>query len=190
MLEQLSFCARTCLSKKHNVNVICSWLPPPCNVIELNIDGSVSSETGLASFGCVFRDHTGNFLQAAGGIIGWASINTAELLALKTGLQLALQMGWTSPSARTDSLYVFQCRNRIQEISWRHRRILTQLRQTRQALQSIDICFVYRECNSVADLLAKYGSGVLHPDDGIILYSKLSTLYRPALVVRHVLFPM
>lgn len=137
----------------------------------------------LQGFVCIFPDENenGQYLRTAAGTIGRAGRNTAKLWLLNWATVGSTNS--TSVTIHTNSMYVFQCHNRTQEIPWRYNRILMEIRCTHEAFKSVEVCFVYHECTSIADLLAKYGSGVLHLDDRSVSYSQLANSCSSALVV-------
>lgn len=87
----------------------CAWSPPPVDFTRLNTDGSALGNPGHAGIGCIFRNHCGEFIQAASGYIGYTDNNVAEMVALRTGLKLALQRGMSKLLIQTDSHYLFAC---------------------------------------------------------------------------------
>ncbi|KAL6143373.1 hypothetical protein ACLB2K_054068 [Fragaria x ananassa] len=61
------------------------WLPPPCNLVKLNFDGSVCHNKKAAA-GFVIRDHEGNPILAGSRCVGNTSVPIAECSALRDGL--------------------------------------------------------------------------------------------------------
>lgn len=60
---------------------------------------------------------------------------------------------------QTDSSYVFYCMCREEDPAWQHQQIVKNLKERLRLVKNVKISFVYCECNRVADLLSKIGSG-------------------------------
>ncbi|KAL6209547.1 hypothetical protein ACLB2K_020487 [Fragaria x ananassa] len=65
------------------------WLPPPCNLVKLNFDGSICHNKKTAT-GFVVRDHEGNPILAGSRCVGNSSVPIAKCSALRDGLFHAL----------------------------------------------------------------------------------------------------
>ncbi|KAL6213679.1 hypothetical protein ACLB2K_013125 [Fragaria x ananassa] len=65
------------------------WLPPPCNLVKLNFDGSVCHNTKTAT-GFVVKDHEGNPILASSRCVGNSSVSIAECSAFRDDLFHAL----------------------------------------------------------------------------------------------------
>lgn len=121
--------------------------------------------------------------KSALGTIGKTESNYAELWVVLTGLKLAIQLGLLNLSIRTDSRYVFNFLYRTQQPAWKHQRIIKEIRQLRQHFQQLELCFVFRESNGVADVLAKYGSRVLARDENLLSYPQVANPILRSIVV-------
>lgn len=98
-------------------------------------------------------------------------------------MKLAIQLGLLNIPIRTASLYVFNCLNRGQKPAWKHKRIMTEIRQLHRHFEQVVLCFVFRESNGVADVLAKYGSGVQFEDGNMSRYSQIANPILQSVVV-------
>ncbi|KAI3409303.1 uncharacterized protein J3R85_019543 [Psidium guajava] len=80
----------------HKKSIPVSWEKPELGWTKLNFDGSLRGRTGKASIGGVFRDHRAEFLLGYSEPIGRTTSTIAELAALRRGLDLVLQNGWSN----------------------------------------------------------------------------------------------
>lgn len=69
------------------------WIPPPCNMFQLNFDGASKGNSRKAGFGGIFRDHKGTPILTYLGSIGWDINNSEELEGLWQGLIIAQKQG-------------------------------------------------------------------------------------------------
>ncbi|XP_070015524.1 uncharacterized protein [Nicotiana sylvestris] len=88
------------LTEKENVtkvkiSISIKWSKPPSGHIKLNIDGSFKEALSLCGFGGVFRDNNGQWIVGFHGNLPETTPLQAELMALKTGLQIAIRQGFT-----------------------------------------------------------------------------------------------
>jgi ribonuclease HI len=126
------------------------WLPPPSGIVKLNTDGS--ARDGLSSGAGVIRDDAGSVLRAFSSFYGEGTNTEAETRALQEGLQMCSEMGLTAVLVESDSEYVVRC---IQGDYSPTHSIIYRIRRCRRLLQGLGtISHVFREANSVADLLA------------------------------------
>ena len=66
------------------------WIPPPVGLAKINVDATLSKNTGVVSASAVARDSTGNFLGASALVWeGIADPETMKAIAYKKGLPLA-----------------------------------------------------------------------------------------------------
>ncbi|KAL6211498.1 hypothetical protein ACLB2K_016723 [Fragaria x ananassa] len=95
---ELDFRSHNPTSGGHKTNSNCSavpasysikWLPPPCNLVKPNFDGSVCHNKKTAT-GFVVRDHEGNPILAGSRCVGNSSVPITEYSALRDGLFHAL----------------------------------------------------------------------------------------------------
>ena len=76
---------------------------PPTPYITLNTDGSALSNPGIAGVGRILRDHLGHWIASFSLQLGIATNNTAELAAVRQGLDMAWQLGFKFIRLETDS---------------------------------------------------------------------------------------
>ncbi|XP_048544388.1 uncharacterized protein LOC125523394 [Triticum urartu] len=80
------------------------WRKPEAGRLKLNFDGSSRHASQSASIGGVYRDHKGEFVLGYAEPIGAATSSVAELAALRRGLELALENGWSGVWVEGDDL--------------------------------------------------------------------------------------
>lgn len=114
--------------------ILCKWEPPNHPFYCLNIDGSVQLEDHTAGIGCIIRNSSGNLILAGAAYLGRTDINMAELIALRTGILMALRANITSLVIQSDSKYVVSCvrREREQHIGYSYICSKTSLNCTRR----------------------------------------------------------
>ncbi|KAK7382133.1 hypothetical protein VNO80_00850 [Phaseolus coccineus] len=147
-------------SGKDNPNsarLVC-WIPPPKGFVKINCDGGFTLEGRKGSAGGVVRDCEGEFLFGFSTALRVGSAAEAELFAIKIGMELAISMGYKNLIVESDS------QTAVQLINWG---LIEQTHPFYTVVSSIIemgakvdyICWnhVFRETNSVADGLAKYG---------------------------------
>ena len=69
-----------------------TWLPPPKGVVRVDVDGSVFNHLEAACGG-VIRNYKGEWIVGFHRDLGACSVTEAELLAIKTGFELAVSRG-------------------------------------------------------------------------------------------------
>lgn len=80
-----------------------TWTKPEAGQLKLNFDGSCKGESkSKCAIGGVYRDHKGRFVLGYAGRIHEATSSVTELVALKRGLELALENGWRDISIEGD----------------------------------------------------------------------------------------
>lgn len=73
-----------------------TWEKPKIGWTKLNFDGSSEGKAGKASIGGLFRNHKADLLLGYAEPIGRANSMIAELAALRRGLELVLENGWSN----------------------------------------------------------------------------------------------
>ena len=114
----------------------------------------------MAGIGGVFRDSNGRFLQAFSAPVDYTTNNVAELWALRSGLQIALQSSYHHLVIESDSLQTLMDIHRRHTNKWRNRQLLVGCLPLLSSFHTARFLFGYREVNQVADLLAKMGASV------------------------------
>nr|GMD09005.1 putative ribonuclease H protein [Ipomoea batatas] len=148
--------------KKREVKV--AWERPEVGWTKLNFDGSCKCKTGKSSIGGVFRNHEAEFLLGYAESIGKSNSTVAELAALRRGLELVAENGWTRLWLEGDSkslVDVVRRKKRVRcEESQRH---LDRINVIIPELEKCVVGHVFREGNRAADKLAQIGHNLRSP---------------------------
>lgn len=79
------------------------WNPPPAGAVRVDVDASVLNQQ-LAACGGLIRNYKGEWIVGFHRDLGACSITEVELLAIKTGLHLAVSRGHSRIVVYSDSL--------------------------------------------------------------------------------------
>ncbi|CAA7054654.1 unnamed protein product [Microthlaspi erraticum] len=147
--------------RKQAIEVV--WKNPEIGCTKLNFDGSRGSK-GQASIGGIFRNHKAEFLLGYSESIGEATSTVAEFAALKRGLELVLENGWTDLWLEGDAKIIVDIiskrgRLRCEEA----RKHVNYINVVMPELSNCVLSHVYREGNRAADKLAKLGHQFQNP---------------------------
>ncbi|KAJ1403735.1 Ribonuclease H domain [Sesbania bispinosa] len=97
---------------QHNYCVVdVGWTYPAQDWIKCNKDGSMRGRGGSISCGGFFRDTSRKWIQGFGKNLGTDSVLTAELQAIYTALNLAMNLHIDKLSIESDSSVVVQLIN-------------------------------------------------------------------------------
>ncbi|XP_044430504.1 uncharacterized protein [Triticum aestivum] len=135
---------------------------PKARRLKLNFDGSSkhdeSRRASIGAFGGVFRDHKGKFVLGYGGRIVKATSSVAELVALRRGLELALENGRLGISIEgdfetaADAIASRACVRAKEDMKQ-----FTAITKMLPPLGKVTVTHVGRDGNKVADCFAKLG---------------------------------
>ncbi|XP_062085639.1 uncharacterized protein LOC133791738 [Humulus lupulus] len=132
------------------------WHPPDTNCLKVNVDAGLSKEKGRWGCAAVARDSFGQFRGFRSLLLDRpVEPFVAELIAIRVGMNLGLELGPASFSVESDSL------NAVQAISsptegYRDWDGLTQsLLALMASPRFLGCSFVRREANNLAHFLAK-----------------------------------
>jgi ribonuclease HI len=140
------------------------WLPPTNGCIKVNFDGSSRSNSGKAGCGICLRNHLGEVLAFKCLSLPSSTNNTAEAFGLLYGLVLAKNLELKVIHIEGDSNLIINACIKRQIINWRIKYIMSKIWCLIDSFDSCLISHTYREGNSVADLLAKWGSDGINLD--------------------------
>lgn len=127
------------------------WSRPPPGVFALNIDGS--SKDNPAAGGGVIRNDQGDFIAAFYAYFGAGSNNAAETRSLFMGLLLCGELGISRVQIQTDSLLVANWFSGVYEKPWSLKPWWDRIGELVEG-KEVNIKHIFREANSIADLLA------------------------------------
>lgn len=148
--------------KKREVEV--SWKKPEFGWTKLNFDGSCKCKTGKSSIGGVFRNHEAEFLLGYAESIGKSNSTVAELFALRRGLELVAENGWTRLWLEGDSKSLVDVVRRKKRLRCeKSQRELDRINDIIPKLETCMVGHVFREGNRAADKLAQLGHHLKSP---------------------------
>ncbi|CAN0879346.1 Putative ribonuclease H protein At1g65750 [Linum grandiflorum] len=128
------------------------WQAPPENWVTVNTDGSVLQPGNRATGGGVIRDSYGRVLKTFVANSGSCSITRAELRGVIHGLSLAWDMGYRKVCLQMDSSCALAFL-----LDANHGSYIREARQLLARDWEVIASHIYREGNTVADLLAHHG---------------------------------
>ncbi|KAK1288055.1 hypothetical protein QJS10_CPB19g00491 [Acorus calamus] len=148
-------------------DIFFAWDPPPDSWVKCNSDGSLSDDR--AGFGALLCDSQGKFLIGQASRVPPASINHLELLGVKSGALLCLQLNLSKVQFATDSTTVTCWLQGRGTVPWTSKRDLIETFESLSHLEDWSISHTYREANAPADLLAaresSLGSTIIYTQD-------------------------
>ncbi|XVF36663.1 hypothetical protein REPUB_Repub19eG0076600 [Reevesia pubescens] len=130
------------------------WEKPPLHAVKINVDGSVSKDTGMAFAGGVIRDNNGEWITGFNYRVGTCNITTAELWGIYQGIILCWNKGYREVELESDSTVA------IKKINTAHNQFDTDgslvgaIQGILQRNWNCKIRHIYREANQCADWMA------------------------------------
>lgn len=76
------------------------------NSITINVDGASRGNPGPSGIGYIIHDNTGKIVEQGGEFIGFATSRVAEYLAMRKGIDRAIELGYSNVRFISDSLMV------------------------------------------------------------------------------------
>ncbi|CAN1245063.1 Putative ribonuclease H protein At1g65750 [Linum grandiflorum] len=133
------------------------WQAPPEDYVTVNTDGSVLQPGSRAAGGGVIHDSQGRVLKAFAANFGSCSITRAELRGAIHGLSLAWDLGYRKVYFQMDSSCALAFLLGDPPDDARHGSCIREARQLLNRDWEVITSHIYREGNTVADLLAHHG---------------------------------
>lgn len=133
-----------------------NWEPPPINWVKINTDGSFHNPN-RAGFGGIFRGARPSFLGAFSCKADVLSAIEVEILAVIEAVRVAWNKHWSNLWLETDSSLVVHYFKAPHLVPWRFKTSWANCLHIVRKL-NFRVSHVYREGNSVADVLANYGA--------------------------------
>ncbi|XP_026439307.1 uncharacterized protein LOC113337995 [Papaver somniferum] len=130
--------------------IFISWQYPQNGFFKINIDG-FSNDDGFAGIDGVIRDESGAFVACYWKHIFKNNNNVAEVLAIRDGLRLAVDLGLHYLEVESDSSYVVQLCNEEVQPNWDCFGLLKEISGLKSRFSQVKIQQRYREANKVAD---------------------------------------
>ena len=134
--------------------ILLSWVKPPLGHFKLNVDGS-RDENGTIGAGGIIRNWSGSWIQGFSHNIGGGELIQAEVWGIFIGLKMTNDLQIKKLLIESDSAIAV---NLLMSADIDLHPLATIIRNCHGLMKLFDSCqiqHVYRECNYVADALAK-----------------------------------
>lgn len=134
------------------------WFPPTDNWFKLNSDGSSMGNPGRAGGGGIIRNFQGDWPDWVSGYaraIGYTTSVTAELWALRDGINLCIESSLTNVLIELDAKIVVDMLKKNEGSSNSNDIILADCKEGLQKIPKVQIQHCYREANKCANALAR-----------------------------------
>ncbi|XP_016436949.2 uncharacterized protein LOC107763045 [Nicotiana tabacum] len=128
------------------------WQNPSRDSFKLNCDSAYTNNTNTGGLGGVIRNNNGKWIVGYQKLTNVISNTHAELLALETGLRVAVQFKLHPIEIETDSTKVISLFDKDHQI---YDHLISSCRWLMTQLGTPLLRYSFREANSVAHLLAK-----------------------------------
>lgn len=130
------------------------WIPPPSEVMKVNVDTALSKNSKIAVMAAVARSEHGLFLGASALVIeGVTDPEIAEAMAVREGLDLAHDLLGQRVRVASD------CANAIRSIQGqgmgRYGAVVREIQSRRDSFVSLDFVHEHRSSNADAHNLAR-----------------------------------
>lgn len=122
------------------------------NSVTINVDGASRGNPGPSGVGYCIHDSGGNIVEQGGEFIGFATSRVAEYIAMRNGIERAIELGYNSVRFISDSLMVVNQLNGIFHI--KNKDIIPIYKDIQQKLGKFDavsFSHVPRTQNVIAD---------------------------------------
>ncbi|GMJ07609.1 hypothetical protein like AT5G65005 [Hibiscus trionum] len=128
-------------------------------VLKFNVDGAARGKPGPAGFGGMMRDGESQILGLFSGPLGEMDSNEAEIRAIAFALSLVVDRSWRHHCViiESDSQVALSWATRSAKRPWRLWDVFTAIDQACHVAYELQFCYVPREANGFADVLAKEG---------------------------------
>ncbi|XP_057444772.1 uncharacterized protein LOC130737018 [Lotus japonicus] len=140
-------------------NTLSGWIKPDAGWRKINVDGAMSYDR-QASCGGVIRDEMGRWLRGFSwnfGTFSSANVCLTELMAVKAAVEAAMSLDLSRVIVESDSLDVINLLHEPVSTSHRYGHVVSSILHLQREHESLVFQYTPRECNSVADFIAKVG---------------------------------
>lgn len=122
------------------------------NGVLINVDGASRGNPGPSGIGYCIHDATGKIVEQTGEFIGFATSRMAEYLAMRRGVERAIELGYKSAHFISDSLMVVNQLNGIFHIKNRDiMPIYADIKSHLGEFEAVSFTHVPRSQNAIAD---------------------------------------
>lgn len=122
------------------------------NSVIINVDGASRGNPGPAGIGYCIHDNSGGIVEQGGEFIGFATSRVAEYIAMRKGVERAIELGYKSVRFISDSLMVVNQLNGIFNIKNQDIiPIYNDIQQKLDNFEAVSFTHVQRSENTIAD---------------------------------------
>jgi ribonuclease HI len=134
-------------------------------LLKLNFDGAAKGNPGMTGMGRVIRDSGGNIITLYAGSLGNATNNAVEFRSLELSLKILRLERMTNTIVEGDSTLFINTMKRLQNDTrvgrvqkhWRLAHSLQKIQEHLQTINTIELCWVRRSTNGLADRISNEG---------------------------------
>ncbi|XP_062021276.1 uncharacterized protein LOC133737799 [Rosa rugosa] len=152
--EWITAQAKVNVDRNYCLNLL-SWLKPPAGIFKLNVDGTRHGPSGKIGAGGVIRCSNGNWIKGFQVNLGIGEILDAEAWGLLHGLKQAFGCHINQIEVESDSAILVRLIKNTDVSLHPLGSLISCCRNLIDKFQSFSLRHIYRECNMVADCLAK-----------------------------------
>ena len=152
------FCAQGNSLYKPMALKMIRWERPYRGWYKLNTDGSALGNPGTAGGGGVLRDDAGLWISGFARQIGHTTSFLAELWALRDGLSMCVDLNINALEIDLDAKVVADLMNNSGSSNAFNSSIVADCRLLISRIPQVKVRHCYRESNSCADALARFGA--------------------------------
>ncbi|XP_077228512.1 uncharacterized protein LOC143861469 [Tasmannia lanceolata] len=134
-------------------NKFCSWIPPEESELKLNTDASLEAEGG--GLGGLIRDSKGMIHSMFSENVDKEEIFELEILAIERGIHLAMSLDHFNIWIESDSKFAVDVVQGSIPPPWKKINVIIHIRDLLSHFKKWRITHIWREGNSVADILSK-----------------------------------
>jgi ribonuclease HI len=138
----------------YSMELLC-WSKPPTGFFKLNIDGSRQGSSGKIGAGGVIRCSSGKWIKAFQANLGIGDVLDAETWSLFYGLKLALKCNIDHLLIESDSAILVKLILQSDTTLHPLGSLLACCSNLMNKIHTVSLKHIYRECNMIADSLAK-----------------------------------
>ncbi|XP_026377817.1 uncharacterized protein LOC113272132 [Papaver somniferum] len=133
------------------------WCPPSRGKLKINIDASILPNHNIVGIALIIRDFTGRMVEAWTLVERVRDVTQAEAVAVLKALQWIVHLHIQQVIVEGDNKEVMESVKGPQITTrWEDANIIRDCQHLVKCLGNVQVCFINRKYNQVADLLAKF----------------------------------